>query len=163
MIAILGGLFGAAGAFIEELRSGAGLLAPVLAAPIIEEALKPSGTYLMLYRFPRFLLGQLHVALLTGLAGLTFGLLEAVVYVSVYVPQPPAWFVAYRFSLPLAMHAISSFIVGLGLNRGLVDWAEGRGNLPKRTRNLFLTGVGIHALFNLTAISLALAGPLDVD
>ena len=160
-IALLGGAFGILGAFFQEAQTGGLLLLPFLGAPIIEELIKPSGVYLLLARWPRLLRGQLHTALLAAVAGLSFGVIEAVVYVTLYVPDPPAWFVTYRFTLPLVLHAAASFIVGLGINRGLLDWA-GRGwPLPKATRNFYLAGIGLHAAFNTTVTALAIAGVFD--
>jgi len=157
-IALLGGAFGILGAFVQELQTGGLLLLPFLGAPIIEELVKPSGVYLLLARWPRLLRGQLHTALLAAAAGLSFGLVEALVYVKVYVPDAPAWFVTYRFTLPLILHATASFIVGLGINRGLLDWARRGSPLPKATRNFYLAGIGLHAAFNTIGTVLWFAG-----
>ncbi len=147
-VALLGGVFGIFGAFVQEAQTGGLLLLPFLGAPIIEELVKPCGVYLLLARWPRLLRGQLHTAFLASMAGLSFGVAEAVVYVTLYVPDAPAWFVAYRFTLPLFLHATASFIVGLGINPGLLDWASRGAPLPKATRNFYLAGIGLHAVFN---------------
>lgn len=158
VVAVLGGVFGIFGAFVQEAQTGGFLLLPVLGAPIIEEMVKPAGVYLLLARWPGLLRGRLHTAVLAGLAGLSFGLIEALVYVNIYVSDPPDWFVTYRFTLPLALHTMASFIVGLGITRGLLDWAGGRSPLPKSTRNFYIAGIGLHAAFNATALALSLAG-----
>ena len=160
-VALLGGVLGILGAFVQEARAGGLLLLPFLGAPIIEELVKPSGVYLLLARWPRLLRGQLHTALLAAVAGLSFGVIEALVYVKVYVPDAPSWFVTYRFTLPLFIHATASFIVGLGINRGLLDWARSGSPLPKATRNFYLAGIGLHAAFNTTVMALALVGVFD--
>ena len=160
-VALLGGGFGILGAFVQEVQTGGLLLLPFLGAPIIEELVKPSGVYLLLARWPRLLRGRLHTALLAAVAGLSFGVVEAVVYVTLYVPDPPTWFVTYRFTLPLFMHAAASFIVGLGINRGLLDWASRGAPLPKSTRNFYLAGIGLHAAFNTVAMALSIAGVFD--
>ncbi|MDP2674634.1 MAG: PrsW family glutamic-type intramembrane protease [Dehalococcoidia bacterium] len=160
-IALLGGAFGVFGAFVQEAQTGGLLLLPFLGAPIVEELVKPSGVYLLLARWPRLLRGRLHTALLSAVAGLSFGVVEAVVYVTLYVRDPPAWFVTYRFTVPLFLHATASFIVGLGINRGLLDWARRGSPLPKATRNFYLAGIGLHAAFNTVATALLLAGVFD--
>ena len=160
-VALLGGAFGIFGAFVQEAQTGGLLLLPFLGAPIIEELVKPSGVYLLLARWPRLLHGQLHTALLAAGAGLSFGLVEALVYVEVYVPDAPSWFVTYRFTLPLFLHATASFIVGLGINRGLLDWARSGSPLPKATRSFYLAGISLHAAFNTVATALSLAGVFD--
>jgi RsiW-degrading membrane proteinase PrsW (M82 family) len=162
-MALLGGPAGALGAIAQEMQSGAGILLAFVGAPIIEEALKPAGIYLLLIRWPHALRGRLHIAMLTGLSGLCFGVIEAFVYVTLYVPDHSDDFVIYRFTLPLVVHTLGSFIVGLGLSRAIIDWAAGRGPMPKSTRNFYLAAVCLHAAFNITAIALSLAGVLDFD
>ena len=163
LLALLGGAFGIFGAFAQEFRAGGLLLLPFLGAPIIEELVKPSGVYLLLARWPRLLRGQLHTALLAAVAGLSFGVIEAVVYVTLYVPDAPAWFVTYRFTVPLLLHATASFIVGLGINPGLLDWASRGAPLPKATRNFYVAGIGLHAAFNTVAFALVLSDVINVD
>jgi RsiW-degrading membrane proteinase PrsW (M82 family) len=160
-VSLIGGFLGAFGAVVQELRAGGFLLLPILGAPIIEEGLKPTGVYLLLIRWPDLLRSQLFTAFLSALAGLTFGLLEALVYVTLYVDNPPDWFVTYRFTLPLVLHTTGSFIVGLAINRRLLDWAQGRSALPKRNRNLYFTAITLHAIFNTIAVVLAIAGVFD--
>ena len=161
--ALAGGVFGIAGAVIAEVRAGGFLLLPLVGAPIIEEALKPAGLYILLAKWPQALRGRLYTAVLAGLAGLSFGVIEALAYIFVYVPDAPDWFVAYRFSAPLILHTGASFIFGLGIDRWLADWTAGRGALPKRTRNMYLSAVCLHAAFNLTAAVLWALGYVDVD
>jgi RsiW-degrading membrane proteinase PrsW (M82 family) len=162
-LALLGGVFGVLGALFQEVRSGGLLLMPFLGAPIIEESLKPIGIYVLVVRWPHVLRGQLHTALLAALSGLAFGVVESTLFVTLSVPNPPEWFLAYRFTAPVLMHSVASLIVGLGINRGLVDWAAGRGSFPRRSRNAYIAAMVLHALFNVTAVSLTLAGVLDVD
>lgn len=162
-LALLGGLAGALGAVTQELQSGAGILLAFLGAPIIEEALKPAGIYILLIQWPFALRGRLHTAALTAISGLCFGVIEAFVYVTLYVPDHSDDFVLYRFTLPLVMHSLGSFLVGLGLSRAIIDWAAGRGSMLKSTRNFYLAAVCLHAVYNTTVIALSLAGVLDFD
>jgi len=163
VMALAGGVFGIFGAFVSELRAGGGILIIVLGAPIIEEAIKPSGVYLFLLRWPLFLAGRWRIAFLAALGGLAFGLIEATVYVTVYAPDASSWFFLYRFSVPLAMHTATSFVFGLGINRHVLDWAAGRRPFPETSRNFFLAAVSMHALYNLIAITLEFSGVLDFD
>ncbi len=151
------------GAFVQELRSGGALLLPFVGAPIIEESLKPLGVYVLLVRWPHVLRSQLYTAFLAALSGLSFGIIESTLFVTLSGPDHPDWFLTYRFTAPLLMHSVASLIVGLGINRGLLDWATGRGSFPRRSRNAYVTAMVLHALFNVTAVSLTLAGVLDID
>ena len=162
-LALLGGALGIVGAFVQELRSGGLLLLPFVGAPIIEELLKPAGVYVLLVRWPYTLRGRLYTASLAAISGLSFGIIEAVVYVTVYVSDAPASFVLYRFTLPLLLHTTTSFIFGLGINQRVLDWASRGLPLPKASRNLFIVAVALHALFNTVATVLWLSGILNVD
>jgi RsiW-degrading membrane proteinase PrsW (M82 family) len=161
-LAVVGGVLGILGAVVQEVSAGGFLLLPFLGAPIIEELLKPAGVYILLVRWPRLLRGRLHTAFLAALAGLSFGVIEALVYVNVYVSDPPDWFVTYRFTLPLLLHLTASFIVGLGINQGLLAWVRGGSPLPRATRNFYIAAIALHAVFNIVATALALSGVLDV-
>ena len=164
-VAIIGGVFGIVGAIVGELQPGSLLLVPlipIVAAPVIEEALKPVGVYLLAVRWPRLLLGRLHTGILGGLAGLTFGIVESLAYVW-GAGDPSGTFVAYRFTLPLILHSTCSFLVGLGVVHSVVSWANGENPLPRSSRNLYIAAVAIHATFNTLAIALTIAGVVDFD
>lgn len=164
LMAVLGGLLGIMGAIFQEGQTTFGfLLLPFLGAPIIEEALKPSGLYLALLWWPRALNNQLFTAALCSISGLVFGVIESLVYVTIYVEDPSDGFILYRFTVTLALHTIASFVVGLGVNRRVLDWAAGRMKLSKASRNFYIAGVAIHAIYNTSAVFLSIAGVLDFD
>ena len=163
VVALIGGVFGIFGAFVGETQTGGLILLPILGAPIIEEALKPVGVYLLQARWPHLLLGRAHTAFLGALAGLTFGVIEALVYVYIYVPDPSDAFVTYRFTWPLVMHTFCSMLVGLGITRQVISWANGENALPKSSRNLYIAAVTIHATYNTMAVILSLTGVVDFD
>ena len=164
LMALIGGALGIIGAIFQEAQTAATyLLLPFLGAPIVEEALKPAGLYLTLLWWPRALNNQLFTAILCSISGLVFGMIESLVYVTVYVEDPSDGFILYRFTVTLALHAIASFVVGLGINHRILDWAAGRSKLPKSSRNLYIAGVAIHAIYNTTAVILSIAGVLDFD
>jgi hypothetical protein len=160
-LALFGGVLGIVGSVFGEIRSGGFLLLPIVGAPVIEEAFKPIGVYLGLVRWPNALKNRLYVALLCAGAGIVFGLLESTMYVFVYARDHPDWYPYFRYTVPVALHAVASFTVGLGLDRGVVDWVNRGAPLPSRTRRFYIAGVTIHAIYNTTAIILALAGVLD--
>jgi hypothetical protein len=159
-LAVVGGVLGIIGAIFQELQAGA---FAVFAAPIIEEALKPAGIYILLVRWPQALRGQLHTAALTALSGLCFAIIEAFVYVTLYFPEGDSDFVLFRFTVPLSMHVVASFIVGLGLSRAVIDWASKGGRFPKRTRNFLLAGMALHMVYNIAAVALSVAGVLEFE
>ena len=160
LMALLGGALGVFGAVVQEIQSG-GIAGPFVAAPIIEEALKPAGIYILLIVWPRALAGRLHTALLTAISGLCFGLIESYVYVTWYYPEGDSAYVLFRFTVPVAMHTIGSFLVGFGLSRQMLDWAAGRAAFPKLTRNFYVAAVLLHAAYNISVTVLELSGVLE--
>jgi RsiW-degrading membrane proteinase PrsW (M82 family) len=160
ILALLGGGLGIIGAVFQELMSG-GIGAPFVAAPIIEEALKPAGIYILLIVWPRALAGRLHTATLTAISGLCFGLIESYLYVTWYYPEGDSAYVLFRFTVPVMMHMIASFLVGFGLSRQLVDWAAGRATFPKMTRNFYIAAVLLHAAYNTTVVVLDLTNTVE--
>ena len=83
LVALVGGLLGIIGAFFQEAQTTLTyVLLPFIGAPLIEEALKPSGIYLAMLWWPRALRNQLFTAVLCALSGLVFGIIESLVYVT---------------------------------------------------------------------------------
>lgn len=165
LIAIAGGFLGILGSLVSEVQRGGGfvVLPIIVAAPMIEEAMKPAGVYIALIKWPHALRNALHIAILCALGGLVFGLIESWVYVNVYVENPTDSFIRFRYTVPVAMHVIASFVYGLGLNRSIIDWANGRGRIDRSTRRAYITAAVIHGSYNFMAIVLSVAGVLDFD
>ena len=161
LVSLAGGVLGIGGAFVGELQTGGALLLPFIGAPVIEEAFKPIGLYLSLVRWPRALASRLYRALLCAGAGIVFGLSESTVYVYLYAPDHPGWYPWFRFTVPVALHAVASFTVGLGLDWRVVEWVNRGTRLPKRTGNFYVAGVLLHAAYNTAAVVLAIFGVFD--
>jgi RsiW-degrading membrane proteinase PrsW (M82 family) len=161
LLSLAGGVLGIAGSFVGELQAGGFLLLVFIGAPIIEEAFKPIGVFLALACWPRALESRLYRALLCAGAGAVFGLVESAVYVWVYAPDHPDWYPAFRFTIPVFLHALASFTVGLGLDWRVVDWVNHGTRLPKRARNFYFAGVTMHSIYNTTAVVLVFAGVFD--
>ena len=165
LIAITGGLFGILTAAAEEIKY-IGYFGPFIAAPIIEEAIKPAGVYLLLAKKPAALRGQRYTAFLSSLAGLSFGIVESIVYVAfsshISEVKNREMFVIWRFTVCLLLHAGCSFILGHGINQQLA--ASVRGDIPflKGNWKYFLTATSIHAVYNITVTILTFVNLLPV-
>ncbi len=148
VVAVSGSLVGLAGSAFEELLTG-GIVGPWVAAPIIEEALKPSGVYLLLAKWPRAVAGRFYPAVVSALAGLTFGLVENVVYLSVYFPHHSHEMVMVRYTAGLALHTTASFVFGLGINQKLIAAARGETPLFASNKRFFIAAIGLHSAYNI--------------
>ena len=164
LLALVGGLLGIIGAIFQEAQTTfTYVLLPFIGAPIIEEALKPSGLYLALLWWPRALRNQVFTAVLCALSGLVFGIIESFVYVTLYVDDPSDEYVVFRFSVPLGLHALASYLVGLGINERILDWAAGRSKLSKASRNFYIAAVVLHGAYNTIAVILEVTGIIHFD
>jgi RsiW-degrading membrane proteinase PrsW (M82 family) len=159
-LAVAGGVFGIMGAFIEEGQ--AGILVPFAAAPIIEEVLKPSGVYLLLAKWPHLLRSQLHTAVLAALGGVSFAIVENIIYLTIYFPEHSQALVVYRFTSALGMHAVASFILGFGINRRLVASVWGEVPLLSGNKKFFITAIVLHGVYNIAAAVAQASGLLKL-
>jgi len=108
LIAAGGGVLGVLGAIIQELSQGF-LLVAFVAAPMIEEVMKPSGVYLLLARWPKVLTSRIYTALLAAVGGLSFAVIENIIYLQFYFPEHTQTLVVFRYSACLTMHVVCSF------------------------------------------------------
>jgi RsiW-degrading membrane proteinase PrsW (M82 family) len=155
-LALAGGIFGVLGAFIEEVQ--AGFLVAFVAAPMIEEALKPSGVYLLLGKWPHLLRSQRYTAYLAALGGASFAVIENIIYLTIYFPEHTGGLVLYRFTVALFMHSLASFIVGLGINQRLLASVRGEIPLLSGNRKFFFGAIALHALYNIGATVAEVSG-----
>jgi RsiW-degrading membrane proteinase PrsW (M82 family) len=162
VLALAGGVLGIIGAAFQESFAFSPL--PFLiAAPIIEEIAKPAGVYLAMARWPQTVRNPLFIACLAALGGIVFGLIESLIYVTVYAPDLGRSFFIYRFAVNVPLHGGFSFIAGLGITQGLFAWAGGRSPFPKQSRNAFAAAMMLHALYNLVAVVLSASGVLEFE
>jgi len=159
--AIGGGWTAVAIAILPALGAGAPVwLLLFFAAPFYEEALKPLGVYFIFLRWPHIGLSRIHVALLAAVGGLTFAIVESWLYIDAF-PDEGNDFVLFRFTAPVVMHVLSSFILGLGLTPAIFGqlW---RGPVPASTSRAYFSAVGIHAAYNITVLLLAIVGAREL-
>ena len=116
----------------------------VIAAPIVEEAIKAFGLYLL-----HDWIQQPADGWLLGLgAGLGFGVLEG----AFNLDAPDSWFVGAWIRLAaLLLHGLATSLTGLGYARSLRS--QQRGPLLRGYRNAVI----LHGLWNASAVGIALA------
>lgn len=151
LIAAGGGFLGVPGAIIQEWSQGS-LLVAFVAAPMIEEVMKPCGVYLLLARWPEALTGRLYTALLAAVGGLSFALIENIIYLQFYFPEHTQTLVVFRYSACLTMHMVCSFILGFGINQKLLASVRGEIPLLQGNKKFFFIPMIIHSLFNIMAV-----------
>ena len=151
LIALGGGVLGVLGAIIQEWSQGSPLVVFV-AAPMIEEVMKPSGVYILLVRWPQILTSRIYTALLAAVGGLSFAVVENIIYLQFYFPEHTQTLVVFRYSACLTMHVVCSFILGFGINQKLLASVRGESPLLKGNKKFFIIPMIIHSLFNIMAV-----------
>ncbi|MFC2021390.1 PrsW family glutamic-type intramembrane protease [Chloroflexota bacterium] len=151
LIAAGGGVLGILGAIIQEL-SHASLLLAFIAAPMIEEVMKPAGVYLLLVRWPEILTSRIFTAFLSALGGLSFAVVENILYLQLYFPEHTQTLAIFRYSAGLSMHVFASFIFGFGINQKLLASVRGETPFLKDNKKFFFIPMILHSLFNITVV-----------
>ena len=143
-----GSLLGLPGIILSELSFFA--VAAWLSAPVIEEIMKPFGVYLLVLNWPRNASRQTSIALLAGIAGLVFGLLESVAYVFAFNQnQLGPNYMLFRFTVPVLMHVIASTIFGFSINERNLRSAM-RGDVRRKSIWIYpVIAIAIHAAYNV--------------
>ena len=148
LLALTGGVFGIVTVVPLELPHAVSFLATVLWAPIFEELAKPIGVYVLLARWPATLNSRWRAGALCAIGGLAFGLVESCIYMFVYFRDHSQALLLFRFAIPPLMHAVASFVFGLGLTAGFFS-DLGRGFRPRAANwTFFLSAMLIHAFYN---------------
>lgn len=150
LLASAGSMVGLPGAFFQEVFKG-GILVPFVGGPMIEEAMKPCGVYILLAKWPQALSSRIYTAALSGLAGLVFGILENILYFEVYIPDASRELVIWRYTAGLALHTTTSFIVGFGINQKLVAAMKGEIPFLSANKRFFIAAMAIHSAYNVAA------------
>jgi RsiW-degrading membrane proteinase PrsW (M82 family) len=148
---IIGGVFGVLGAVFQEFLHGS-LFVAFVAGPMIEEVMKPAGVYLILAINKSVLKRRVYTALLAGLGGLTFGVIENLIYLNLYFPEHTRNLVIFRYTVGLGMHTITSFIVGFGINERLLRSVRGEIPFLRGNWKYFIIPMVIHSLFNIAIV-----------
>ncbi len=96
------------------------------------------------------------MAVLSSAAGLGSAHAESTLYVTVYFPESSSDYVAFRFTIPVLLHMVASFIFGLGITSRLRAAVNGEGPLAYRDWWFFIAAVVLHSVFNVTVVVLEL-------
>lgn len=117
LVVALGSLLAVPGVAFDMLTGGGGFLGPVVAGPLIEEALKPVGLIILLTRRSDLKLSATMGVLVGAFSGLAFAAIENLIYLKIYVPDHDSGYVIWRWTVCVGVHVACSALVGYGLAR----------------------------------------------
>ncbi len=162
LAALAAGPWGVIGAFSGSMGIGyqfLGILAAVLVAPVVEEITKTAIAQTILEIRP-FLFKHPAQLILVGLAGgLSFAVIENLIYLHVYIDDPSPGLVLWRWTVCVALHMVCSGIASIGL---AISWRDGMNNRRRpRIADAFywlMTAMIVHGVYNAFAVALSLGG-----
>lgn len=153
-ITLAGGLFAIAGALCTE----GGPMMLIVFGPVTEEVMKVAAAAIVVETKPYLIKrsGQLFAATLTSAA--VFAVIENVLYLNVYIPNPSPNIVAWRWVICTAMHMTTAGIATVGVAR---VWERTCSQLRKPTLPIELQwlvlAIVIHGSYNALAVVLELS------
>ena len=163
LVALAAGPWGVMGAFAGANATGFALLAVCVFGPVVEEVTKVAMALWVIEKRPYLFLSGGQILICAACGGLAFASIENLIYIYVYVPNHSAEFVAFRWTVCVALHMTCSTLAGLGLVK---VWREAITRLQKPRLELcygwLVTAMVGHGLYNFTMTVLQLAGWLDL-
>jgi hypothetical protein len=163
LVACAAGPWGVLGAFAGANATGFALLAMCVFGPIAEEVSKVAAAMWIVEKRPYCYLSGAQILFCAACGGLAFASIENLIYMYVYVPDHSREFVAFRWTVCVALHMSCSTMAGLGLVK---VWRESITNLQKPRLELayswMATAMVCHGIYNFTVTILQLTGWLDL-
>lgn len=159
LIALAAGPLAVMGAFWGSGQTTLSVLAIVVFGPVVEEASKLALPTFIVERKPHLFVSRAQILVCGGAAGLAFAAIENLLYLHVYVPNPSAALVAWRWTVCVALHVGCSMIGAIGL---ALEWHDAIGarrkpDLVRAARWLTIAAV-THGAYNGLAVALGSTG-----
>lgn len=159
LIALCAGPFAVMGAFWGAGQTMFSVLALVVFGPMIEEVVKLALPTYVVERKPYLFLSGAQILLCGGCAGLAFSVIENLIYLTIYVPNPSAALVLWRWTVCVALHVGCSMIGAIGLasvwRAGMAE--KRRPDVARAARWVVLATV-VHGTYNGLALVMSKAG-----
>lgn len=155
-VALAAGPWAILGAFIGG-ESTFGILMLVAFGPMVEEMMKIAAALWVVEKRPFLFQSRAQIALCALAGGFVFAAIENVLYLKVYVEEPFALLIHWRWSACVALHMGCSLVASMGLMR---IWAKSieQHSRPELSTGLvyILVAIVIHGIYNGFAVLLSL-------
>jgi len=159
LIVATGGFLAVVGVFIKPAGGFGGLISIAFWGPTVEEVLKIALIAIIIERRPYLFRSRAQIMIAAAGCGLTFAAIENILYLFVYIPNPPVWLVYWRWTVCVALHVGCTLVAGYGAS---LVWRKTlselrRHPIPIDLRFLILA-IAIHGTYNATVTVLELTG-----
>ena len=132
---------------------GFGYLLVVITGPLIEEIGKVLFPLMIVERRPYLIRQSWHIPMCAVAAGLVFAVIENILYLRVYIPDPSPLVVVWRWTICVMLHTGCSLMAGMGVMR--IHQQTMRTLQPPRLEIgavWMVAAIVVHGVYNLIAI-----------
>lgn len=163
-IVLCGGLLSILGTFVGQFAYGPAtgaiaVVAMVMIGPTVEELMKIGLALIVVETRPAWFASTRSIWIATIASAFGFAAIENLIYLNIYVPNPPSWLIGWRWSVCVALHVSATAIATIGLTK---MWSGCVTRLtPPRAKELYpfvLTAIIVHGAYNALALGLELGG-----
>jgi len=158
-VVMAGGMLAILGTFATQSVYGTALVALTVFGPTTEEIMKIAIPLWLVEKRPWLYRNTGQILLCALASGAAFAAVENVIYLNVYVPDPPAGFAAWRWTVCVLLHTACSTIAGIGV---VQIWHKFQ--KQQRAPSLadgapwILAAIVVHGLYNGTVTVLEVSG-----
>jgi hypothetical protein len=155
VLALLGGPL----AVVGTLWAMGDALAIIIVGPTAEEILKVVAVVMLVEIRPHLIRFAVQIPLIAIGSAVGFAVIENLLYLNVYIPNPPPGLVLWRWTICIALHVGCTAIASIGVLRA---WKAGNaaGKPPDATAILpwLVAAIILHGAYNAFAVALELTG-----
>ncbi|MCA9309609.1 MAG: PrsW family intramembrane metalloprotease [Phycisphaerales bacterium] len=152
LVGLAAGPWAVLGAFLGAGSLTSGLLTAVVVGPIVEELMKVAAASVVIEKRPWVFRSTAQVLGCCGMGGLAFAVIENLLYLNIYIPQPDAGIIIWRWTVCVFLHLGCALIAGLGLARVWRDVSAQR--RPAELADAFrymVIAIVVHGSYNALA------------
>jgi len=159
LVALAAGPLAVLTALYEGNSGGFHLVMLTIFGPLVEETGKVAIAMWVVEKRPFLLSSRFQIFLCALSGGFFFSVIENMLYLYVYVPNPPAELVFWRWTVCVGLHCGCSMIAGIGLQN---VWSDSMHNLKRPdiliAAPYLMTAIVIHGIYNGSVVLLEMGG-----
>ncbi len=149
------GIWSVVGAFLNQVQGGSifGVIVIVVFAPLAEEMLKASAALMTIEKWPYAFRSSVQIVFCCMAAAFGFAALENLLYLKLYIADPSAFMIGWRWTVCVGLHVGCSTIAALGLVKIWRATME-TGTPPRVSLGTpyFITAATVHGIYNFIAV-----------
>jgi len=158
-VAVFGGLFAVVGTLVQQSMSGGQIVAVTVVGPTIEEIMKIVLPLWLVEKRPWLYRNGGQILICAMASGLMFAAVENVLYLKVYINNPSAGLIQWRWTICVLLHSGCSTVAGIGVWK---IWSrfqkEGRAPVLADGGAWIFAAIVLHGLYNGTVTLLQFGG-----